>query len=63
MWDCLCDMTLPARPLGARSISAISLGCMNLSHAYGVQPSEAEAVALLNRALNLGVTMLDTAAL
>lgn len=36
---------------------------MNLSHAYGVQPSEAEALALVNRALDLGVTFLDTAAL
>jgi aryl-alcohol dehydrogenase-like predicted oxidoreductase len=36
---------------------------MNLSHAYGERPSEADAVALLNRALYLGVTMLDTAAL
>ena len=63
MWDCPCNMTLPTRILGERSISAISLGCMNLSHAYGTRPSEADAVALLNRALDLGVTMLDTAAL
>jgi aryl-alcohol dehydrogenase-like predicted oxidoreductase len=36
---------------------------MNLNHAYGTPPSEAEASALLNRALDLGVTLLDTAAL
>ena len=36
---------------------------MNLSHAYGPPPPEAEGIALLNRALDLGVTFLDTAAL
>jgi aryl-alcohol dehydrogenase-like predicted oxidoreductase len=56
-------VTLPARPLGDRQVSAVSLGCMNLSHAYGHPPDEAEGAALLNRALDLGVTMLDTAAL
>lgn len=36
---------------------------MNLSHAYGVPPSREEAIALLHRALDLGVTHFDTAAL
>ncbi|WP_242149846.1 aldo/keto reductase [Sphingomonas sp. BAUL-RG-20F-R05-02] len=54
---------MQTRPLGHRTVTAISLGCMNLSHAYDVAPPEAEASALLNRALDLGVTMLDTAAL
>lgn len=54
---------MQTRPLGNRNVTAISLGCMNLSHAYDVAPSELEASALLNRALDLGVTMLDTAAL
>ncbi|RHW19233.1 aldo/keto reductase [Sphingomonas gilva] len=54
---------LPTRPLGPFSVSAIGLGCMNLSHAYGVPPSEEDGAALLNRALDLGVTLLDTAAL
>ncbi len=56
-------MPLPHRPVGAFSVSAVSLGCMNLNHAYGTPPSEADAVKLLNRALDMGVTMLDTAAL
>ena len=56
-------MPLPTRSLGSLTVSAVGLGCMNLSHAYGVTPSEAEGVALLNRALDLGVTLLDTAAL
>jgi aryl-alcohol dehydrogenase-like predicted oxidoreductase len=36
---------------------------MNLNHAYGVPPSPEEGGRLLNRALDLGVTLLDTAAL
>ncbi|RYE04065.1 MAG: aldo/keto reductase [Sphingomonadales bacterium] len=54
---------LPVRQLGPLSVSAISLGCMNLSHAYGVPPSPEDGAKLLNRALDLGVTFLDTAAL
>lgn len=41
----------------------IGLGCMNLSHAYGVSTPEADAIHLLNRALDLGYNHLDTAAL
>ncbi|MDE0878330.1 MAG: aldo/keto reductase [Sphingomonas bacterium] len=57
------DTPLPSRPIGARAVSAVSLGCMNLSHAYGTPPSEEDGARLLNRALDLGITMLDTAAL
>lgn len=56
-------MPLPTRALGPYAVSSIGLGCMNLNHAYGTPPSEAEAAALLNRALDLGITLLDTAAL
>ena len=56
-------MTLPQRRIGSFSVSAIGLGCMNLSHAYGTRPAEEDAIALLNRALDLGCTFLDTAAL
>lgn len=54
---------LPTRALGSASVSAISLGCMNLSHAYDIPPSEEEGTRVLNRALDLGVTHLDSAAL
>ncbi|MEZ0242724.1 MAG: aldo/keto reductase [Sphingomonas sp.] len=54
---------LPARRLGPFEVSALGLGCMNLSHGYGSQPSEADSVRLLNTALDLGVTLFDTAAL
>lgn len=56
-------MTLPTRTIGPFQVSAIGLGCMNLSHAYGEKPDPADAEALLNRALDLGITLLDTAAL
>ncbi len=49
--------------IGSSQVSTIGLGCMNLSHAYGVPPSRAAAEALLRRALELGVTHFDTAAL
>ncbi|MBC7480826.1 MAG: aldo/keto reductase [Rhizobacter sp.] len=52
-----------SRRIGPFSVSAISLGCMNLSHAYGAPPPAADAERLLLRALDLGVTMFDTAAL
>jgi aryl-alcohol dehydrogenase-like predicted oxidoreductase len=51
------------RALGPFTVSAIGLGCMNLSHAYGVPPSREQAAALLHQALDLGVTLFDTAAL
>jgi hypothetical protein len=56
-------VTLPVRHIGPFTVSAIALGCMNLSHAYGPPVSDEAGTALLNRALDLGVTMLDTAAL
>jgi len=56
-------MTLPTRPIGPFTVSTIGLGCMNLCHAYGVPPSPEDGAKLLNRALDLGVTFLDTAAI
>jgi aryl-alcohol dehydrogenase-like predicted oxidoreductase len=54
---------LSQRQLGPFTVSAIGLGCMNLSHAYGVPPSPDAAASILLRALDLGVTHFDTAAL
>lgn len=51
------------RQLGPFSVSAISLGCMNLSHAYGAPVSAAQGERVLLAALDAGVTMFDTAAL
>ncbi|WP_228479800.1 aldo/keto reductase [Microbacterium abyssi] len=41
----------------------MGLGCMNLSHAYGIPPSPEEGLAVLRGALDAGVTHLDTATL
>ena len=56
-------MTLPARTLGTTSpltVSALGLGCMGMSEFYGA-PDEASGLATIARALELGVTFLDTA--
>jgi aryl-alcohol dehydrogenase-like predicted oxidoreductase len=56
-------MTLPTRQIGPFAVSAIGFGCMNLSHAYGTPPAPEEGARLLQHALDLGVTLFDTAAL
>ena len=56
-------MPLPQRRIGPFSVSAIGLGCMNLSHAYGTPPPADQAERLLLSALDQGVTLFDTAAL
>lgn len=43
------------------SVSAIGLGCMGLSFAYGQAPDRADAIALLRGAHDRGVTFFDTA--
>jgi aryl-alcohol dehydrogenase-like predicted oxidoreductase len=55
--------TMQHRKLGPFNVSAISLGCMNLSHAYGAPVSAEQAERVLLAALDAGVTMFDTAAL
>lgn len=54
---------MKTRKLGPFDVSEIGLGCMSLSHAYGSAPSTELGGRLLNRALDLGCTFLDTAAL
>lgn len=54
---------LPHRTLGPFQVSALGLGCMNLSHAYGTPPSPDNARALLLHALDRGIDFFDTAAL
>ncbi len=46
---------------GKLEVSAVGLGCMSLSGAYGPALSEAEAVELLRAAYDRGVTFFDTA--
>jgi aryl-alcohol dehydrogenase-like predicted oxidoreductase len=49
------------RKLGELEVSAQGLGCMGMSQAYGVRDNEEESIATVHRALDLGVTLLDTA--
>jgi aryl-alcohol dehydrogenase-like predicted oxidoreductase len=53
---------LETRKLGRQGleVSALGLGCMGMSQSYGV-PDDQESLATLDRALDLGVTFLDTA--
>lgn len=51
------------RSLGPFKVSALGLGCMNLSHAYDTPPPFDVAQSLLLHALDQGVTHFDTAAL
>ena len=53
-------MSIPTRQLGALETSAEGLGCMGMSAFYGAF-DDAESTATLHRALDLGVTLLDTA--
>ena len=51
------------RQIASFSVSAIGLGCMNLSHAYGAPVSAQQGERVLLTALDQGVTFFDTAAL
>jgi len=48
------------RRLGSFDVSAMGLGCMGMSDFYGTR-DDAESVATIHRALDIGVTLLDTA--
>jgi aryl-alcohol dehydrogenase-like predicted oxidoreductase len=51
------------RTLGSSAIAVgeIGLGCMPMNWAYVGESSETESIAVIHRALDLGVTLLDTA--
>jgi aryl-alcohol dehydrogenase-like predicted oxidoreductase len=55
--------TAPRRTLGPFQVAPLGFGCMCLSHAYGTPPTPDEAARVLHRAIDIGYTMLDSAAL
>jgi len=57
------ESKIPVRKLGTNGpeVSAIGLGCMGMSFAYGEAPDKKEMIALLHQAIERGVTFFDTA--
>jgi aryl-alcohol dehydrogenase-like predicted oxidoreductase len=51
---------MKTRKLGTLPVSCIGLGCMSMSQSYG-ERDDAESIATLERAIELGVTFWDTA--
>lgn len=56
-------MTLTRRSIAGRLTNPVGLGCMSLSWAYGGRPADADGIALLHRAIDLGYDHFDTARL
>ena len=54
-------MEVATRNLGGLAVSALGFGCMGMSEFYTSGVSEEDAVAVIHRALDLGVTFFDTA--
>jgi aryl-alcohol dehydrogenase-like predicted oxidoreductase len=46
---------------GGLEVSALGLGCMGISHAYGLPTEKREAIKLLRKAVDIGYTFFDTA--
>jgi aryl-alcohol dehydrogenase-like predicted oxidoreductase len=55
-------MVVPSRPLGRSglTVSALGLGCMGMSEFYG-RADDAASIDTIHKAIDLGVTLLDTA--
>lgn len=53
---------MESRQLGSQGlvVSSLGLGCMGMTDLYGV-PDEVESIATLHRAIDLGITLFDTA--
>lgn len=43
------------------TVSAVGLGCMGLSHAYGAPTEKGQAIRLIQQAVDMGYTFFDTA--
>ena len=43
------------------TVSAVGLGCMGLSHAYGAPTDKKQAIYLIQQAVDMGYTFFDTA--
>src|ERR1035438_2436547 len=56
------NRSMETRRIGTQGLTAgaIGLGCMGMTHAYGTG-DETESIATIHRAIDCGVTLLDTA--
>lgn len=52
---------MKTRKLGDLEVSAIGMGCMGFSTAYGKAPEESESIRLMQKAHDMGCTLYDTA--
>lgn len=52
---------MKTRKLGNMEVSAIGMGCMGFTHAYGAAPEEKESIRLMHLAFDLGCNFFDTA--
>jgi aryl-alcohol dehydrogenase-like predicted oxidoreductase len=52
---------MQTRKLGKLEVSALGLGCMGMTHAYGQAPDRQAMIALLRTAVERGVSFFDTA--
>jgi aryl-alcohol dehydrogenase-like predicted oxidoreductase len=55
------EQAMQKRKLGNLEVSAVGLGCMGLSHAYGPPVDRQTGIALIRAAVERGVTCFDTA--
>src|SRR5262245_16576894 len=49
------------RKLSNLEVSALGLGCMGMTFAYGIAPEKKEMIKLLRDAVDRGITFFDTA--
>ena len=52
---------LPRRKLGTLEVSALGAGCMNFVQTYSPRPSKQDAIKVIQRAYELGITFFDVA--
>ncbi len=52
---------MKTRKLGNLEVSALGLGCMGMTFAYGVAPEKKQMIKLLRDAVDRGITFFDTA--
>ncbi len=55
------EENMEKRNIGGLEVSAIGLGCMGFSQSYPPFPEKSEAVAMIRRAAEAGITFFDTA--